>query len=483
MLTRIELKNFMSHRHTVLEPAAGLTVLVGPNNCGKSALVAALQILCHNENSTYVMRHGERECSVEVQTSDGHTVRWTRKGSPSYLIDGERYDRLGQGRVPEPLHAALRLPEVDAGDDHSFDIHFGCQKSPIFLLDRPAAAAAKFFASSSDAIRLVEMQRRHREKHAEKQREKTRLEAESKEVNAQLDALQPAGTIDQQVKAAETTHHELVQLAALAGQLEIDAAGLEKRAVEAAYRAGQTGALSPLAPPPALAPVEPLIALRGQIEQCQKDCSLAVARHDALHSLPVPPPLDDAIPLARLVDDMQSQLQAIESGRNRREVLSPLASPPLLLATDELRLLVESMVSVSRSVEWEASRGDALQSLTLPAAPDDANALAQCLRGLCDATDAVKDLQNHRAALSQLPVPPLPAAVEPLMQLCAEMQNYANQIERLKMDAATLDAEQSRVVEELRDLAADATCPTCGAPLDADRLLSHAAAHGGPAHA
>ena len=55
VIKRIELINFMSHEHTVIEPAAGLTVLVGPNNCGKSAIVTALQILCHNDNSTYVL--------------------------------------------------------------------------------------------------------------------------------------------------------------------------------------------------------------------------------------------------------------------------------------------------------------------------------------------------------------------------------------------------------------------------------------------
>ncbi|NLX55578.1 MAG: hypothetical protein GXY58_10725 [Planctomycetaceae bacterium] len=30
MITRIELSSFMSHDHTVIEPAAGLTVLIGP---------------------------------------------------------------------------------------------------------------------------------------------------------------------------------------------------------------------------------------------------------------------------------------------------------------------------------------------------------------------------------------------------------------------------------------------------------------------
>ena len=81
MITRIEITNFML-TNTRIEPAAGLTVLAGPNNCGKSAVVAALQILCNNDPLTYVLRHGERECSVRVETDDGHVVEWRRKHSP-----------------------------------------------------------------------------------------------------------------------------------------------------------------------------------------------------------------------------------------------------------------------------------------------------------------------------------------------------------------------------------------------------------------
>src|SRR5436305_15341573 len=102
MITRIELTNFVSHEHTVIEPAAGLTVLVGPNNCGKSAVVAALQILCSNENSTFVLRHGTRECGVGVTTADGHEVQWRRKNSPSYMIDGPLFDRLCGCRLLDP---------------------------------------------------------------------------------------------------------------------------------------------------------------------------------------------------------------------------------------------------------------------------------------------------------------------------------------------------------------------------------------------
>src|SRR6185436_3727223 len=97
---------------------------------------------------------------------------WRRKNSPAYTIDGEPFDRLKSGGLPEPLHKALRLPKVEAGDDEEFDVHFGEQKAPIFLLGDSPAKAARFFASSSDAIRLVEMQKRHKEKLALRQREK-----------------------------------------------------------------------------------------------------------------------------------------------------------------------------------------------------------------------------------------------------------------------------------------------------------------------
>ena len=213
MITRIELKNFMSHEHTVIEPAAGLTVLVGPNNCGKSAVVAALQILSSNENSTYVLRHGAKECSVKIETDDGHAIEWRRKNSPSYVVDGKTFDRLRGSGLPDELHAALRLPKVEAGDSTDFDVHFGTQKSPIFLLGGSPANAARFFASSSDAIRLVEMQKRHKDKLVIAQREKIRLEAEAKKVNAALGTLEPVVDIEQRLVAARNAYDGLRQIA------------------------------------------------------------------------------------------------------------------------------------------------------------------------------------------------------------------------------------------------------------------------------
>src|SRR5687767_12934919 len=166
MLRRITLENFMAHARTVIDLAEGLTVLIGPNNCGKSAVVEALRTLCENDNGDHLIRHGAEECGVIVETADGHTVAWRKKGtSVWYEIDGVKRDRL-KGAVPENLHEILRLAKVDTGKDECLDVHFGLQKSPVFLLHEPSCdrKAAAFFSSASDAEKLMQMQQRHKEK-------------------------------------------------------------------------------------------------------------------------------------------------------------------------------------------------------------------------------------------------------------------------------------------------------------------------------
>ena len=202
----------MSHRHTVIEPAEGLTVLVGPNNCGKSAVITALQILAHNDNSTYVIRHGEKQASVSVSTDDGHEVVWQRKksGSTSYMIDGKLFDRLRNG-IPDELRGTLRLPKVDLNTSNDqIDIHFGMQKQPVFLLNEPGKTAAGFFAASSDASRLIEMQRVHKDRVRSKKQDAKRLESETEALQDEVDKLQGVSMLADLLQKCDRNKIQLV---------------------------------------------------------------------------------------------------------------------------------------------------------------------------------------------------------------------------------------------------------------------------------
>src|SRR5688572_19125016 len=118
MITRIVLENYMSHGRTVIEPAAGLTVLVGPNNCGKSAVVSALQTVCGDHDGDFMVRHGEKSCQVTVETSDGHSVTWRRvKGKVSYVIDGREVHRTGRScwRFRSAINRRWGTPDGSSG--------------------------------------------------------------------------------------------------------------------------------------------------------------------------------------------------------------------------------------------------------------------------------------------------------------------------------------------------------------------------------
>jgi exonuclease SbcC len=332
MIRRIELVNFMSHEHTVLEPSDGLTVLVGPNNCGKSAVVTALQILAHNENSTYVMRHGAQETSITVWTDDGHEIEWRRKksGGPSYAVDGRLFDRLG-GSVPEEVRRALRLEKVSAGGDgsaHEFDLHFGEQKSPVFLIDGSAQQAAQFFASSSDAAKLVQMQARHREKVRDAKRDRQTAREQAEALEETLSALEPVSAIEAALATAEALHAEIVELenrmsaaADIASRIRVTAGEAERAQAEAA-------ALEAIAEPPALADTAAAARLIADLRRVAAERERAVAVRDAAAGVPAPPELSDPAGLERLAARIAAAEREALRQQRRAAVFEALAAVP-----------------------------------------------------------------------------------------------------------------------------------------------------------
>ncbi len=330
----------MSHEHTVIEPAEGLTVLIGPNNVGKSAVIAALQILCYNDNSTYVMRHGTKECSITVETGDGHTIEWKRKKSPSYIIDDQKFDRLARSGIPDELHQALKLPKVEGSGTDEFDVHFGSQKSPIFLLDESGATAARFFASSSDAIRLVAMQQRHKEKIRDAKKERARLDLEAERLNAELAALAPAVEIERSVEKLEDSFASLKQLEQRLSELSELNVHLEKQEQEVAALSAEVEALDPLTHPPVMVSSEPLDDVIQNLQHFQLSAEGSSQQLSVLNQLPLPPEPGDVLSLHNRISEIENETKALQASEEVQKVLRDLDQPPELPSTENLQKLV-----------------------------------------------------------------------------------------------------------------------------------------------
>lgn len=171
----LELRNWRSHRHTVLPLGGGLTVLKGANNLGKSAIVESLRCLAYGGARTDVVAHGETEARVTLCLTGGQKVELLRKrrGAPAVTYrwlgtDGqvlrEDFGGKGAGAVPEWMREALGIWEVDGQQ-----IHIADQKQPIFLLDQPATKQTAILAVGQEAQAIVAMLDRYKEAKREAQ--------------------------------------------------------------------------------------------------------------------------------------------------------------------------------------------------------------------------------------------------------------------------------------------------------------------------
>ncbi len=445
MIKRIELINFMSHNRTVIEPSAGLTVLVGPNNCGKSAIVTALQILCNNDNSTYVLRHGAKECRVIVETDDGHVIQWSRKktGGARYVIDGQEFDRLrNDSGVWDELKKTLRLPRVEC-DKNQFDVHFGEQRNPVFLLNDKGKGAAQFFASNSDAIRLVEMQDVHKTKVRDSRREQTQLLAQQDMIESAMRAFQPVEDVSNELKACEKTYSSLKEEQVKCDRLE---------------------------------------ELLKSIEIERATLSKLSATETALSRLPENPALEDVLPLDRLIQKLEEQHYTIKKCSSTVNAMASLQAPPTLGPVDSLQRLCVSIAKQRETIDRCSAATQALETLAAPPNLGDPSALAKLLFNIERQSLVAEKLSRTAAAYRQLGQPPEDSdqkQIANLESLLVSMEDGIASCEQARQLMAKTEKGLAAIEAEIKEWVVDnPTCPTCGNDVDAEVILSG----GGHAH-
>jgi exonuclease SbcC len=246
------------------------------------------------------------------------------------VIDGQTFDRLKGAGSPEPLSKVLRLPLVSAGNIQSFDIHFGQQKSPIFLLNESGSCAASFFASSSDAIRLVEMQKLHRTKTAGAQRDKDRLERESKQLNDELETLRPISEIDQALRGVEDEYSRLIQLVTTIGEIAYTEEAIRRELDAFEYCENKASALGTLTAAPLLAATEPLAVLCSALTSVAQTQAHWSGVSGSLVQLSNAPKMDDTGRLATLCGEIRRAEEDRIKKSLRYDPMASLISPPSL---------------------------------------------------------------------------------------------------------------------------------------------------------
>lgn len=431
MIRRIVLENFMSHSRTEIEPARGLTVLIGPNNCGKSAVVSALQTLCSNIAGDFMVRHGEKECRVTIETDDGHSVTWRRhRGAVSYVIDGREVPR---GVTPDDLHDALRLPKVISEDGKDqFDIHFGSQKSPIFLLDESERRAAMFFASSSDAEYLMRMQKRHQEKVREAKRDNLKLTERLTKLNAELTGLEPVAELSEAMQALVQEHTVVTQQSELCQRIERDHEQLARQTEVFSRLTAELFCLSPLDAPPQLADVEPLEILTERLVQAESQRHIELGRTHALSDLRLPPELGDTQPIEQSIVRLEEAGEKQRSEQQRATATAQLTSPPVIVETELLEATMSRLADAGRLHLIEQERANAMATLLMPPALENTGPLEQVIGQLVQAEQTQSFEQQLATVTAKLDAPPVLADTDKVQELCNALAGVTRQVSQSK---------------------------------------------------
>lgn len=428
MIRKLVLENFMTHRRTEITFSPGVTLIVGPNNCGKSAVVEALRCLKENDSlGKAFIRHGAKEAVVTVLTTEGDRIQWTRTAQSSiYKLNDRTFSRLGS-TVHEDISKALKMPDIEG-----IDIHLSDQKHQIFLFDRKSGEIARFFASNSDVDLLNDMQRAHSRRTLEAKRDReSRLK--DREVwssrYGQLDAL---AEYEASVKSLVSTHDQLKESASL--RLRLD-------------------------------------SWLTDVEARRESADLAVAKSSALQTLPPPPKVHETSALRYLLAGVQGRRKAAEAATSRALVLQNLPPLPELHETHSLRQVQEKLKLLKGRARVTASLCGVTEGLGTPPKIAETRLLDQLMKGLQQAISSLNQTTLTHAAVNTLPPPPHLGSTEKLADALKRFRHWQNLQVKAKEHLAEITQERAEVRDALVSLIQDTRCPTCGAPLELERLV------------
>ena len=220
-LTRVRIRDYQSLAEADFEPGP-LTVIVGDNDAGKTAIMRAIRAACFNETGSTNIRRGQEHTDVLLEFADDIAGRWrkTRGGGAEYrLWSGEDkldFSKLGAA-VPPEIQSALRIAEIEVSKDFRIQPQFHPQEEYYFLLDRPEGQAARALAKMTKLDIVVEAQQLIR---TDLKRAKAELKAaEDNIVRLTLDLTVYEGLADD-IVAADKAERLLAEARLLADSLD-----------------------------------------------------------------------------------------------------------------------------------------------------------------------------------------------------------------------------------------------------------------------
>ena len=358
-----------------LELGSGITAVTGPNSRGKSAITRAFRAVFYGESRESLIRHGAKECVVDIGLADGRILRFSRARrrnpvSQWSLLEADetpveenniRFETGGKG-APDWVSKRFKIDRVEG-----LDVHLSHQKRPVFLLGEPPSKRAAVLSIGQEAGYIQDMLAIHKERCARDSATVRDGERQVAETRAAIEALQVLPDISKTVELARATAQTIVDGETDIERLETAARELERLEALASTRKARLAALAGL-------PSDGPETLRERIRSgaraqeietrlgaSERGYETSVSRLDALDDLP------ESLPALMATDHMltlgasiRSATDALTNAGARLEILNALPSAlPALHSNLSAEALASKIdVSLSRISAATAKRTD-----------------------------------------------------------------------------------------------------------------------------
>lgn len=150
----VVVKGFQSHKESGFTLSPGLTVITGPSDAGKTAIIRALRWLAFNEpqgegflytvrNADGSIKEQEEQAEVTVNFESGVSITKTRRKGKTTYIHSLYPEPWEKADVPQEIKDALGLTKQTYGDNFETCLNFAFQLDPPFLLSETGGTGAK----------------------------------------------------------------------------------------------------------------------------------------------------------------------------------------------------------------------------------------------------------------------------------------------------------------------------------------------------
>jgi DNA repair protein SbcC/Rad50 len=116
MLEKLDIKNFQSHKDTVLEFSPGVNAIVGDSDSGKTAILRALNWVMTNKplGDAFRSTWDQKGVTSVKLTTEGKTIERKKKGVTEnlYKIGKKEYKSFKQG-IPEDVASLLNIDDIN----------------------------------------------------------------------------------------------------------------------------------------------------------------------------------------------------------------------------------------------------------------------------------------------------------------------------------------------------------------------------------